>query len=168
MSDDAPAVVELRFADEEPIRSFIDGVSSALGLFSGVDPDELPEPARLAVMELRSACETVGASVPAREGPDADFRGVVIIEWPAAHGASPYSAIAGHRVAVTDALTGKLIRTCLGVTVRADPQRLVTADLEMLADENGDPLFDGEPVPDGDSFRSGVFPFAVSEMRVKG
>jgi hypothetical protein len=162
------AAVELRFADEEPIRSFIDGVSSALGLFSGVDPDELPEAARLAVMELRAACEAVGAKAPAREGPDADFRGVVIIEWPAAHGASPYSSIAGHRVAVTDALTGKLITTCLGVTVRADPQRLVTADLEMLADENGNPLLEGDPVLDCGEIRTGVFPFAVSEMRVKG
>ena len=96
-----------------------------------------------------------------------DYRGVIIIEWPAAHGASPYSAIAGRMVEITDALTGKPIRTCTGVTVHADMDRLVTADLTMFADEGGLPLFDGEPVRDGDGFRTGVFPFLVSEMRVR-
>jgi hypothetical protein len=102
-----PAVVEFRFADEEPIRSFIEAVASALGLFGGVDFEELPDSARLGVMELRAACEAVGASVPSRMGADSAYRGVI------------------------------------------------------------DPLLEGEPVQDGDSFRSGVFPFAVSEMRVR-
>lgn len=171
MSGDAakpPAVVELRFADEEPIRSFIDGVSSALGLFSGVDDDELPEAARLAVMELRAACEAVGAPVPTRDGPDADYRGVIVIEWPLPSNAgSPYSSIGGHKVTVADALTGKPINTCLGVTVRADPQSLVTAELTMLAGEDGGPLLEGEPVLDGKEIRTGVFPFFVAEMRVR-
>jgi hypothetical protein len=37
----------------------------------------------------------------------------------------------------------------------------------MFADADGEPLLDGEPVIDGDGFRTGVFPFLVSEMRVK-
>jgi hypothetical protein len=92
---------------------------------------------------------------------------VIIIEWPAAHGPSPYSAIAGRTVEITDALTGKPIRTCTGVTVRADMERLVTADLTMLADEGGLPLLDGDPVLDGKEIRTGVFPFLIAEMRVK-
>ena len=96
-----------------------------------------------------------------------DYQGVIIIEWPAAHGASPYSAVVGRKIEITDALTGKPIRTCTGVTVRADMERLVTADLTMFATEGGLPLLDGEPVRDGDGFRTGVFPFLVAEMRVK-
>ena len=96
-----------------------------------------------------------------------DYQGVIIIEWPTAYGASPYSAIAGHKIEISDALTGKPIRTCTAVTVRADMERLVTADLTMFADEAGEPILDGEPVRDGDGFRTGVFPFLVSEMRVR-
>jgi hypothetical protein len=170
LSEDAaksPAVVELRFADEEPIRSFIDSVSSALGLFSGVDDGELPEAARLAVMELRAACEAVGAAAPARTAPGGPYRGVINIEWPAAHGASPYSSMAGRLVSVTDALTGNPIRTCTGIVVRVDMESLITADLTMFATGGGLPLLDGEPVLDGREIRAGVFPFLVSEMRVR-
>lgn len=100
------------------------------------------------------------------EAEGASYHGVIVIEWPAAHGASPYSSITGRKVEITDALTGKPIRTCMSFAVRADCAALVTADLTMLADENGGPLLEGEPVPDGDGFRTGVFPFFVSEMRV--
>lgn len=67
-------------------------------------------------------------TVPA-EG--AQYRGVIVIEWPAAHGASPYSSMTGWKVSVTDALTGKPIRTCTGITVHADPEALVTAALSV-------------------------------------
>lgn len=98
----------------------------------------------------------------------APYRGVIIIEWPAAHGASPYSSMAGRKVEITDALTGKSVRTCTKIIVHADAEALVTADLTLFADADGGPLLDGEPVTDGDGFRTGVFPFLVSEMRVKG
>jgi hypothetical protein len=94
------------------------------------------------------------------------YRGVIVIEWPPPFGASPYSAMTGHKVTVTDALTGKPVRTCLHLVVNADMDAIVTADLTMFADADGEPLLDGEPVPDGDGFRTGVFPFVVAEMRV--
>jgi hypothetical protein len=107
-----------------------------------------------------------GASIPPLEEPDA-YRGVIAIEWPPPNGASPYSSMPGCLVSVTDALTGKPIMTCTKIIVHADAGALVTADLTMFADADGEPLLDGEPVIDGDGFRTGVFPFLVSEMRVK-
>lgn len=167
MTADRPAAIEFKFADEEPIRSFIARVASAAGFFAGIDPDGLPEAGRLGVAELRSACEAVGASVPSREGPYAEYRGVIVIEWPAAYGASPYSSMPGRKTEITDALTGKPIRTCTSLTVHADMGGLVTAGLTLFAGEAGEPILDGEPVPDGDGFRTGVFPFLVAEMRVR-
>ncbi len=97
----------------------------------------------------------------------AAYRGVIIIEWPPPHGASPYSSMPGCLVKITDALTGKPIRTCTGLTVSAGTECLVTADLTLFADADGGPLLDGEPVTDGGEIRTGVFPFLVSEMRVR-
>lgn len=99
------------------------------------------------------------------DGTGTQYRGVVVIEWPAAHGASPYSAMTGWKVSVTDAVTGKPITTCTRITVHVDPGALVTADLVMLASEDGEPLLDG--IPDGDGTRTRTFPFVVAEMRVR-
>lgn len=98
-----------------------------------------------------------------------DYRGVVIIEWPAPYGVPPYSALIGRACTVTDAVTGKPILTCTRVVVRASMDEIVTADLTVLADADGNPLLDGEPVvaPCGREFLTGTFPFAVSEMRVR-
>ncbi len=38
----------------------------------------------------------------------------------------------------------------------------------MFADADGEPILEGDPVPDGEGFRTGVFAFVVAEMRVKG
>ena len=103
-------------------------------------------------------------TVPA-EG--AQYRGVIVIEWPAPYGTGPYSAMNGWKVTVADAVTGKPIPTCTSITVHVDPGALVTAGLTMFTDAGGEPLLDGDPVRDGDGFRTGVFPFVVSEMRVR-
>jgi hypothetical protein len=103
----------------------------------------------------------------AGEAEPEQYRGVIVIEWPAAHGASPYSVMAGWKTEITDALTGKPITTCASFTVRMDPEALVTADLTLLADAAGEPVLDGMPVIDGDKVRTGVFTFLVSEMRVR-
>jgi hypothetical protein len=73
----------------------------------------------------------------------------------------------GREVRVTDAASGKLITTCSDLTVHADAGALVTADLTLFAGEDGEPLFEGMPVLDGKEIRTGVFPFVVSQMRVR-
>jgi len=115
--------------------------------------------------------ENLTASLFAEEDPAREaappYRGVIIIEWPAPFGASPYSAMTGHAVEITDALTGKPVRTCLRASVAVDMEAIVTADLTLFADEDGEPLLDGEPVLDGGEIRTALFPFVVAEMRVR-
>lgn len=112
---------------------------------------------------------TLTAEPPEDAGPE-PFRGVVVIEWPARRGPLPHSALPGPACTVTDAVTGKLITTCTAVTVRATMDEIITADLTLLADADGNPVLDGKPVPDptGREVLTGTFPFAVAEMRVRG
>ncbi len=112
-------------------------------------------------------CGAHGLEVLTAPAEGAAYRGVIAIEWPPPHGASPYSSMAGSRVSVTDALTGKPIMTCTKIIVHVDAEALVTADLIMFADADGGPLLGGEPVPQGDGFVTGAFPFLVGEMRVR-
>jgi len=120
-------------------------------------------------------CETprAAAGLEALRAPaeGAQYRGAIVIEWPRAapHGVG---AIIGRMVSVYDAFTGsepgpKPISTVSEIALRVSVDEIVTADLTMFADEAGNPILDGEPVPDGDGFRTGVFPFLVSEMRVR-
>lgn len=95
------------------------------------------------------------------------YRGVIVIEWPPPFGASPYSAMTGHKVEITDALTGKPVITCLRATIAVDMEAIVTADLTMFADENGEPLFEGMPVMRDGEPLTGTFPFVVVEMKVR-
>lgn len=94
-----------------------------------------------------------------------DYRGAIIIEWPPP---GPY-AMTGYAISVFDAATGKPIITVMhnGLTVRTDADGLVTADLTMIAGEDGEPLFGGEPELDAGPYRTATFPFMVSEMRVR-
>ena len=100
--------------------------------------------------------------------PGPPYRGVVAIEWPAPAGGSVYACMLGRGVKISDAVTGKLITTCThaDITVHADANALVTADLTLFADADGEPLLDGTPEVDGEEIRTATFPFLVSEMRV--
>lgn len=97
------------------------------------------------------------------------FRGVVVIEWPAPCGVPPHSALIGRACTVTDAVTGKPITTCSAIRVRADVNEIVTAELILFADANGNPVLDGQPVldPSGREILAGTFPFAVAGMKVR-
>lgn len=119
----------------------------------------------MALTRLCPICVAAKSECPCPDDAPPAYRGVVIIEWPAAHGASPYSSMTGWKVSVADAVTGKPITTCTRITVHVDPGALVTADLVMLAGADGEPLLDG--VPDGDGCQARAFPFLVTEMRVR-
>jgi hypothetical protein len=113
-------------------------------------------------------CDDDGAAgVKAESRAAQNYRGVIIIEWPAVKRAAPYNVMAGCLLTVTDAVSGAQIKTCTDIAIRANAEALVTADLTMLTDEDGEPLFDGKPVPDGGGFRTATFPFLVAEMRVR-
>lgn len=91
----------------------------------------------------------------------------IIIEWPAPLPGGPPSALAGSRIVITDALSGKQIKTCSRLTVNADAAMLVTAELTLPVDEDGEPILDGTPVLRDGEILTATFPFTVSEMRVR-
>lgn len=100
-----------------------------------------------------------------------ESRGVVIIEWPA-RAAQGVGLLPGWGVGIYDALTGdspepRQITTVTCVAIRADAREIITADLTMLADEDGNPLYDGPPVLRDREIVTGTFPFLVAEMRVR-
>jgi hypothetical protein len=113
--------------------------------------------------------------------------GRVIIEWPARRECDPHS-LRGWGCAIYDAATGKMIPTVMnlkvpGAVVLADAQHVITADLTLLADPDGNPLLELERHPDpqgrpghigseviyaGDDGEvlTGTFSFEVAEMRI--
>jgi hypothetical protein len=98
------------------------------------------------------------------------YYGRVIIEWPAP-GRSP--ALPGWGCSIFDADTGEPIVTVTRLkmpSVTVDAQDVITADLTMLADEDGMPVLGKVPqfidIKDGE-IPSGTFPFLVTEMRVR-
>jgi hypothetical protein len=112
------------------------------------------------------------------EGPDRQYYGYVIIEWPAPRRSDGIPRMMpAWGCTILDAGTGKPITTVEKITVErvtADAQSFITADLAARADPDGNPvLFPGEdghcPVylDEQGRIRTGVFPFIVAEMRVR-
>ena len=106
----------------------------------------------------------------AREtGPALTFEGVIVIEWgkprPGARSVEPLPA---WKTAIFDALSGKPITTVSKLEIHAPANGLVTADLTMFADQDGQPVYSGNTVyPGGDGeILTGTWPFLVAEMRV--
>jgi hypothetical protein len=97
------------------------------------------------------------------------YRGMIRVEWPPANPASPYTALPGSLITITDAVTGQPISTVThaDITIRADAAARVTAELTMLAGLDGEPLADGAPIMGGEGIRQGVFTYAVTEMTVR-
>jgi hypothetical protein len=165
-------VVELRITDAEPFRFLIDAVSDAAYRFAELTPDELAAlpPATAAGIKLLRDGIARFTGGPAAELPPgrAAYRGEVIIEWPAPHG-DPRMPMIGTLVAVYDAATGEPVTTVSSadITVHADAGSLVTANLVLLADEEGDPILDGPPVVANGHILTGVFPYLVTAMRIR-
>lgn len=90
----------------------------------------------------------------------------VIIEWPP-QGRS--GALLGCLVSVFDAVTGTQIMTVtrFDAVLHADAERVITVDLVMFADEDGNPILDGLPHKRGGEVITGVFRAMVAEMRVR-
>lgn len=95
---------------------------------------------------------------------DLTAHGSVIIEWPAPRGEG--RPMPGWDVAVYDAASGRQMLNVMRATlVSAEPENLVTADLTMLADEDGNPA--AEPHLRDGHVITGVFRFLIAEMRVR-
>lgn len=112
------------------------------------------------------------------EGPDRQYFGYVIIEWPAPRRSDGIPTLpSAWGCSILDAQTGKPLVTVEKITVQrvtAEAGGFVVADLVACADPDGNPvLFPGEDgrcpaYPDDQGrIRTGVFPFIVAEMRVR-
>jgi hypothetical protein len=92
-----------------------------------------------------------------------EIKGSIVIEWP-----QPIAGcLPGSPVAISDALTGKPINTVSRLTVSADPASLVTADLTMLANLDGEPAYDGPGHARDGEIVQGTFRFEVAEMKAR-
>lgn len=152
-------VIEVKVADGE----FLEGVASALEQFGKLAEDDLaamPQAARDGIETLANAARTMNLRKPRNLAP----HGSVIIEWAPPRGEG--RPMPGWDTAIYDTATGELLPMVTGARiVHVDPQRPVTVDLTMLADEDGNPsarphLKDGEII-------HATFRFNVSEMRVR-
>lgn len=93
----------------------------------------------------------------------------IIIEWPAM--TDDTRALPGRLTAIRDADTEQMIETVSAarIVVDASATGIVTADLTMYADQDGNPRLGGQPnVGDDGEIATGVFRFAVAAMRVSG
>lgn len=105
-----------------------------------------------------------------KAGQAVQYAGVIVIEWPQPRPLEEGAAIPSWKVTVFDALSGKPITMRTGkIEIHAADQGIVTADLTMLTDPKGNPLFDESAVypAEGGGFLQGTFTFLVSEMRVR-
>jgi len=98
--------------------------------------------------------------------PTDEFTGRLIITWPK----SDRPALLPPLTILHDADTGEQITSVASFTLSADAtENLVTAELTMLTDADGQPLASAAtPIltDDGEDVRTGVFRWAVAEMRV--
>lgn len=104
-------------------------------------------------------------------GPGVVYQGHIGIEWPAPAEGSASLVMPGWKFSVWDALNGKPITTVTKIEVHVPANGLVTADLTMFADLDGQPVYDGKPHIRGQAdldgeIVTGTFPFLVAEMRV--
>ena len=154
--------VEIAVSGLEPVRFLFKGATEAAGMFATLteaEQDALPDAALFGIARLRGAIAEFTDEAPA-------YRGTVILEWPPP-GPSPYAAMLGRQVQVIDAVAGKPITTCSAVNIRASAVGQVAADLILFADEDGNPLLEGQPVVKDGEILNGVFPFYIAEMRVR-
>jgi hypothetical protein len=111
--------------------------------------------------------ETTGTT-----GPGVAYLGVIAVEWPPPRPGYECAPMPGWKIAVFDALNGRQITTVTRLVIHASANDVVTADVTMFADLDGQPVYDGKPYYRGQADLAGevvygTFPFLVAEMRVR-
>jgi hypothetical protein len=158
----ADVAVEVKIADSEQFQALMRSLVSAAESFATLSDEEraaLPEAARNGIDTLIASGRPEGSSGEEHRA----CHGRVIIEWP-----PPRNGIlASWGCAIYDAETGAPVTTASKITVTADVQDLITCELVMFADEDGNPVREGKPRFRGDRIITGTFPFIVAEMRVR-
>ena len=165
----ADVAVEVKIADAPQFQALMRQLSAAAESFATLSDEELaalPAAAREGIGTLtRAAGETPAAEPPG----EIAYRGDVIIEWPPPRqGYCGLSPVRGYDLMVLDAVTGKPVLTVSRVEIHADANGLVTADITMWADPDGEPLTDTSVAyKRGDKWLQGTYPFYVAAMTVR-
>ncbi len=94
----------------------------------------------------------------------AEYRGSVAIEWNGGALGTANSVIPGCLCAVRDSVTNRLIPAA-SITVHVPPYGMVTADVGVFLDGDGEIIYDLVEVAKTDSVPA-TFPFLVSSMRI--
>lgn len=93
------------------------------------------------------------------------FKGSVIIEWSKAGTPGPVQRImAGRLTTVRDERDGEII-PCAGVTVHAQADGFITADVAVFLDRDGRIIRDASVIWRDSDGVPATFPFLVAEMR---
>jgi hypothetical protein len=116
--------------------------------------------------------ELAGIETTGTTGPGVDYQGVIALEWPEPRPGYECAPMPGWKIAVFDALNGRQITTVTRLVIHASASDVVTADVTMYADLDGQPVFDGKPYYRGQAGLGGeviygTFPFLIAEMRVR-
>jgi hypothetical protein len=120
--------------------------------------------------------EFAEAEIVGEHDPGVVFQGVIALEWPKPRPASQVEPLPGWGISVFDAISGRQIMTVTNLEVHASASGMITADLTMLTDEDGKPVYELEPgerkgsfkvAMEGGTPREGTFSFFVSQMRVR-
>lgn len=167
------AVVELRFADEEPVRLLLKGISETAGMFAALtdaERDGLPDAALLGIARLRGAiAEFTGEEPPQNLHEGEPLRYGLVIELPAPRTSPPlpivFAEVLLHEIGPPGA--ERPLPGVTGLTLRLSPDECMTADVESLVGEDGEPLAaSAEPVERDGGFATAVFRYAVAAARV--
>lgn len=158
----AETTVGIRIADMERLKALVDELIAAVGAFDAAELESLPPEIRDGLGALRNAAENYA---------EPPTWGAVIIEWPAPP--KPDRILPGWGCKIFDAESGEQVTTVTELLVPAGcvtarPERFITADLTMFADDDGKPVPCGCAVPldENGKIRTGTFRFLVAEMRV--
>lgn len=156
------SVITVSVTDHEKVRSLFSGTARALEEFAALSETEkaaLPAAARAGIDALADACRDIVQPVR-----DLAPYGSVILEWaPPRTGGRP---MPGCLTSVYDTATGEQIFTVTRIRlIDVDANDLITADLTMYADEEGNPV--AKPAWREDGPIMATFRFNVSEMRVR-
>lgn len=167
------AEAELRFADEEPIRLLLKGISEAAGMLAaltGEERDGLPDAALLGIARLRGAIAEFTGEEPPQKLPEGEpLRYGLVIELPAPRTSPPmpivFAEVLLHEIDPAGA--ERPLPGVTGLTLRLSPGECMTADVESLVGEDGEPLAAGaEPAERDGEFATAVFRYVVAAARV--
>jgi hypothetical protein len=166
--------MNVRLADEEPFRFLVKGAAEAAEMFAALTDEErdaLPDAALSGIARLREAIAEFTGEVPLPEPrEDEPLRYGLVIEWPGPPATGP-ARISPNLVSVFEADALGAERQLPGVTrltLRLSPDEPVSADVETILGEDGEPIrLKGEPAWKDDRLARGVFCYEVAAVRVR-